>query len=78
MEWRPIKEAITGHRMLLLDGEGNVRVGEVVSNGFMYGSDHLVVRSDLDFGDFCATAYWPNEILPTHWMPLPEPLKEDK
>lgn len=37
---------------------------------------NVMVKCELDFGDFSASGYSDKEDSPTHWMPLPEPPKE--
>ena len=77
MEWQPIETAPLEmkEQVLILDSEGNVRLGRWYDRSYMGGKCHVRCISDFDFGDFLSTCFWPNDLQPTHWMPLPEPPK---
>lgn len=68
-EWQPIETVQEDEEVLLLDSDGNIRIGVCI-----FGFDgNKLFRSDLDFGDFYATAYFPDCLTATHWQPLPVP-----
>ena len=71
MEWQPIETVPLQEDVLLYDNEGNVRAGIVFSR--YSATKPRAFKSDLDFGDFSASSYWPDDLTATHWMPLPEP-----
>jgi hypothetical protein len=66
-EWQPIETAPINVEIMLLDTESTIRIGR------KYGDWNGALKSELDFGDYSATFYYPRDNLPTHWMPLPKP-----
>jgi hypothetical protein len=66
-EWQPIATLQKGEDVLLAWEDGCIRIGQRyadIENGF---------KTELDYGDFSASAYTPRDYAPTHWMPLPAP-----
>ena len=67
--WQPIETMPTKQHVLMCWSDGMVRIGARYSP---YGESFKV---EIDMGDASATVYCPRDYLPTHWMPLPEPVK---
>jgi len=69
-EFQDISTVERGQLVLLLCSEGNIRMGEVCAKPSDY-RDKYMCRSELDFGDYSSMFYWPDDLQPIGWAPLP-------
>ena len=77
-EWQPIETAPRDTRVLLYAEEGEEGIVTGKENGYV-GMDgeyreHWFMFDGYDLGD----SDYLRMIVPTHWMPLPEPPKGEK
>ena len=71
MEWQPIETVNKDtYKMFVVIG---INVKPIETENFTYTTDPYCVWSEK--GKFVR---WPHHFHPTHWMPLPQPPKEEQ
>jgi hypothetical protein len=79
-EWLPIEScpiqtdySEPSLKVLCYWADGRIELASARFVNYLTGKP--VMRFEADFMDFQCSFFFPDDYLPTHWMPLPEPPK---